>query len=658
MKATSLHSHALGYLAVSLILTLHMHLDRLPIWLSLAAAGSLLWRLGIHLGRVASPHWAVKGALVLAGCTAIFLTYGRELSIESMVSLLVAGCALKPLEVDKQADSHILIFLCYLLIGLHFLFEQGPLDYLWGVCVLLVVLSSQIRVHQALPTQNDAGASNDAHWQALSLFLKSLPLAVLLFFVLPRLGPLWVLNIPTQDGVIGLADSMSPGQIAELGKSDELAFRVRFHSPVPAMEEQYWRALILDYFDGETWRQRYRPRIDWQPAALAKPEAHHKTAQYEVLLQPHDQTWLFSLGVASSATPGIGVSDDARLVAKKAIHGQMQYDASSNLSAAMQRSGLSARARRHYLQLPSGVNPRSREFAQTLKSQFPHIGDFSRALQGYFNGSPFFYTLNPGKLTSGNTIDEFLFDSRQGFCAHYAGSLVYLMRSVGVPARVVLGYLGMEENPLANYYSVYQYNAHAWAEIWWPGRGWVRIDPTAWVAPERIKQGLEEAVQRDFVGFSSDSPWLNAMRHRLNALNYHWNDWMLNYKGAAQQRLMQRFFGDRSAGELILLVLACLFASVAMGLVFMFLDVRRETLSKEQKLLMFYRLKLQKMGVQLHAGSSLAELSQLATAANPHLQAEIDAIRLAFERALYVNPDSRMTASEVKALKKAIKLMA
>jgi len=657
MKTITLNSRALLYLTASLLLTLQMHMDRLPVWILLAAAGSLLWRLGVHLGRVASPHWSIKGALVLLGFSGIYLTYGRELSIESMVSLLVAGFALKPLEVEKQADSYVLIFLCYLLIGLHFLFEQGPLDYLWVMCVLVVVLTTQISVNQSLQKDHEEKSSNDVHWQALSLFLKSLPLAAFLFFVLPRLGPLWVLNIPTQDGVIGLSDSMSPGQIAELGKSDELAFRVRFDSQVPAMKDQYWRALVLDYFDGETWSQRYQPPVDWQPAKLVKNGAKDELIKYEILLQPHDQKWLFSLGVASPETSEIGVSDDARLISKKAIHGQMQYFATSNLSGAMQQDGLSALALNYYLQLPSGDNPRSREFAQTLKTRFPAISDFTYALQRYFNGTEFYYTLNPGELETSNTIDEFLFDSRKGFCAHYAGSLVYLMRSVGIPARVVLGYLGVEENPVANYYSVYQYNAHAWVEIWLQGRGWVKIDPTGWVAPERIEQGLEEAVKRDFAGFSSNSPWLKAMRNQFNALNYYWNDWMLNYKGAAQQQLMNQFFGDRSETQLILLVLACLFSAVGIGFVFMFLDVRREKLSNEQKLLYFYRMKLQSFGIQLQTGSSLAQMSELALAVNPHLQVELHDIRLAFERSLYVNPDSRMTRDESKALKKCIKLM-
>ncbi len=654
MKAESLGNRALLFLTISLVLTLQMHMDRLPVWILLAALGSVIWRYGIYLGRVSSPHWSIKGALVILGFTGIYLTYGKDLSIESMVSLLVAGFALKPLEVEKRADSYVLIFLCYLLIGLHFLFEQGPLDYLWVILVLIVVLTTQITINQVAERVTRDQKKNDAHWQAVSLFLKSLPLAAFLFFVLPRLGPLWVLNIPTSDGVIGLSDSMSPGQIAELGKSNELAFRVKFNSDVPRKQDQYWRALVLDYFDGETWSQRYQPEINWQPNNVYFDSKNEDIVDYEVLLQPHDEKWLFSLGVASPVSTGIGVSEDARLISKRSIHGQSEYHARSSLTQPMQQHSLPALSKNHYLQVPSKGNERTRQFAQNLKRQFPSVAGFTYALQQYFNTTEFFYTLEPGILDSGNTIDEFLFESKKGFCAHYAGSLVFMMRSVGIPARVVIGYLGFEENPVADYYSVYQYNAHAWVEIWVKGSGWIKIDPTGWVAPERIEKGLEEAVKQEFVGFSSSSPWLRNMRNQINALNYYWNDWMLNYKGAAQQQLMSKMFGQRSETELIILVLVCIFSAIGIGFVFMLLDFSRPKLSIERKLLIFYKSKLERSGIVIPNNTSLTQISVLAIRCNPDLKQELDAIKEAFEYSLYIKLSSEMTKSEYVSLKKSI----
>ncbi len=656
MKDVTLSSRALVLLALSLLLTLHMHLDRLPVWIVLGAVGSLLWRAGIYYGRLASPHWSIKGALVLLGFTGIYFTYGRDLSIESMVSLLVAGFALKPLEVEKRSDSYVLLFLCFLLIGLHFLFERGPLDYLWVIVIMLVILTTQITINQSVTpkNENENAIANTAHWQALSLFLKALPLAAFLFFVLPRLAPLWVLNLPTSDGVIGLSDSMSPGQIAQLGKSDELAFRVRFNSEVPPLKYQYWRALVLDYFDGESWSQRYQPKINWNTNGVGKNSSQDAYIEYDVLLEPHDERWLFSLGSARPKTADVGLSEDGRLVSKLAIHSQYQYSVISNLKAGPQQDPLGALASKAYLQIPAQGNERSRAFAQALKDKFQSVDDFTQALRLFFNGNEFYYTLSPGELDSESTIDEFLFDSQKGFCAHFAGSLVYLMRSVGVPARVVVGYLGVEENPVANYYSVYQYNAHAWVEIWQEGKGWLKIDPTGWVAPERIEQGLEEAVQRDFVGFSSNLPWLKSIRDQMNAFNYYWNDWMLSYKGGAQQQLLDSVFGKRSELELILVLLACFFLAMAIGFLFMFVDIKGKRLSNEQRILALYQAKLKKSGINVLPSSSLLHMSEQAITYNPNLKAEITTIRHVFERSLYVNPESLMTKSERQYLKKAI----
>ncbi len=654
MKADSLNNRALLYLTLSLVLTLQMHLDRLPVWILMAALGSVVWRYGIYLGRLSSPHWSVKGVLVMLGFTGIYLTYGQDLSIESMVSLLVAGFALKPLEIEKRADSYVLIFLSYLLIGLHFLFEQGPLDYLWVIFVLIVVLTTQIVINQNNEYEGSDQQKNDALWQAASLFLKSLPLAAFLFFVLPRLGPLWVLNIPTSDGVIGLSNSMSPGQIAELGKSNDLAFRVKFNSDVPRKQDQYWRALVLDYFDGETWSQKYQPDIDWHPVNSSSTSAKKDVVDYEVLLQPHDETWLFSLGVAMPVSSGIGVSEDARLISKRPIHGQIEYHARSNLNLPMQQQSLPALSKKHYLQMPDEGNERTRQFAQSLKQQFSSVEGFTHALRQYFNTTEFFYTLEPGRLDSDSTIDEFLFESQRGFCAHYAGSLVFMMRAVGIPARVVVGYLGLEENPVANFHSVYQYNAHAWVEIWVQGRGWLKIDPTGWVAPERIDKGLEEAINQEFVGFSTNSEWLRGMRNQINALNFYWNDWMLNYKGAAQQELINKMFGERSELELIMLVLACIFSAIGFGFVFLLLDFKRPKLSIEQKLLSFYKIKLQRSGIEIPKNSSLTQISILAINYNPKLKQELDAIKKAFEYSLYVKPNSKMSKIEYASLKKSI----
>ena len=376
---------------------------------------------------------------------------------------------------------------------------------------------------------------------------------------------------------------------------------------------------------------------------------------YEVILQPHDETWLYGLGVSLPITADIGVSKDGRLVAKKKLHSQTLYKANAQLNQAMGELGLTKKESKHYLQLPATGNLKSRQFAQDLKTTHGSSIEFARALKRYISEEEFYYTLSPGVLNSDSTIDEFLFETKKGFCAHFAGSIVYLMRSVGIPARVILGYQGAEENPVAGYYSVYQYNAHAWVEIWVEGSGWIRIDPTAWISPERIEQGVESALKNEFVGFSSGSSWLSSIRNQMNALNYYWNDWMLSYKGDAQQEFIKELFGDRDQAEMIGIYLACFFTLIGAIFLTLLFDFKRVKLSDGQKLIKRYRMALESKGYELKDAMSIKQISQLALTACPHLAKDIDWIREQIEKCLYVDPDSRFSKAEYRKVTVNIK---
>ena len=661
MKNEPLSQSSLAFLTINLLAALMLHIDRLPMWISIMAIGSLFWRFLIFRGRIRSPHWSLKGALVLLGFTGIYLTYGRSFSIESMTSLLVAGFILKPLEVQSRQESFVLIFLCYLLISLYFLFDQSPLGYLWVMVVLIFTLSTQITVNQVVVSAEDndslKGRSHGVIWQAILIFIKSLPLALFLFFVLPRLGPLWSMNISTQAGTIGLSDSMSPGDIAELGKSDELAFRVQFLDKEPDVKQLYWRALVLDYFDGEQWRQRYKPDIDWSTSHNLLKGDDEKIS-YEIMLEPHDQDWLFSLGVAEPITANIGISEDARLVSRDKIRSPMLYRAKSILNGHSQNQVLSKMARDAYLQVPRNDNERSQKFALELKEKFERPMLITKALRDYFGNKEFYYTLSPGTLNSDSTIDEFLFESQKGFCAHFAGSVVYLLRAAGIPARVVLGYQGAEENPVAGFYSVYQYNAHAWVELWVKNRGWVSIDPTGWVSPERIEQGVESALKNEFTGFSSGSTWLNGVRSQLNAFNYYWNDWMLNYKGDAQQGLISSLLGDRDQYEAIAIYLTGFFGLIALVFLSLLFDFKPERLSYPQKIIKQYRSMLEGWGLKVDSAMTVSQLSGLAMKINPMLEEDIKAIKIRLENSLYVSLEGGMLKPEYRELMARVKLLA
>ena len=658
MKDDPLNRQSLVFLMVSLCAALLLHVERLPIWIIALAAGVMVWRYMIYQGRLSSPHWSIKGCLVLLGFVGIYVTYGKQFTIESMTSLLVAGFILKPLEVGTRQQSYLLIFLSYLLISLYFLFDQSPLGYLWVMGVLIFTLATQVTVNSLginhYEESTSAGFRSGAVWQACALFAKSLPLAAFLFFVLPRIGPLWSMNISTQAGTIGLSDSMSPGDIAELGKSDELAFRVKFLNNEPNVKQLYWRALVLDYFDGDQWSQSYKQKINWAPSNK-KMTNSLSNVSYEIMMEPHEQRWLYALGVPAPVTSGIGVREDGLLIAKNKIHTPWMYKAQSSFEAKLNVQGLSKRDNSAYLQIPTSNNERSRSFAQEIKNQVNSPFLFVQTLKQFIGGQQFFYTLSPGELNSSSSIDEFLFDTQKGFCAHFAGSVVYLLRAAGIPARVVLGYQGAEDNPVAGFYSVYQYNAHAWVEFWVEGSGWQRIDPTAWVAPERIEQGVERALKNEFTGFSSNNPWLSSVRNQFNALNYYWHDWMLNYKGDAQQKLISKLLGDRGQYEMIAIYLACFFALVGLGFLSLFFDFKIKTLSYAQKLSHQYQEIFKAKGLDIRGAPSVAQLSHVVITHQPSLTAEVEEIKRKMERALYANTSGSMVKGDYLEIKRLLK---
>ena len=546
LQSNLLSRRSLQFLFVSVIAALLLHYEFLPMWVLFLAPIIIVWRYAIYKGRIKQPNSMVKIVLVSAGFYGVFYSYGLNLSIESAVTLLVAGLALKPLEVETKRDSYVLIFLCYFVQSQHFLFDQGPVAFVLVLFCLFITLVAQVVVNQS--------EQSNSHYKVVSkIFLLSIPLTIFLFFVLPRLGPLWSLNISTQSGLVGLSESMSPGEISELGKSDELAFRVKFDGDVPPVQERYWRALVLDFYDGVTWGTKYRAEVNWRKRVNSNLTPKYK---YQVITEAHEKRWLFALTDSLPDQHKIGVTEDGLLKNRYKALNPFQYKAEVSSEAGLysrqsDRLHLTRLEQQAYLQIPDGnLNPRAKALSIALSGESESTEDFLRLLSEYYLSNPFVYTLSPGELDGDSRVDDFLFGTQAGFCAHYAGSAVYMLRHAGIPARVVLGYLGGEKNALGDYYSVYQYDAHAWVELWVENKGWLRVDPTGWVSPERVEEGIEQAVKQEFVGFKSQSKWLRELRSQVQALNYYWNDWMLSYKGDRQQQILDSVFGKRSSLDL------------------------------------------------------------------------------------------------------------
>ncbi|EAT13538.1 hypothetical protein RED65_09109 [Oceanobacter sp. RED65] len=562
----------LSVVFISLAYSILVHYSQMPWWVISLAAFVIVWRYLIFTGKFPQAHWIYKGCLVTAGLYGVFQEFGLSPSIESTTVLLMSGMILKPLETFSNRDAYILIFLSYMLLGMAFLFDQTPLMYGIVLVGLVLNIGAQIRLHQ------DSQVSPFSSFKvALSLLAKSLPLAIFLFIVMPRLAPLWTLKIPTQAGQVGLSDTMSPGRFSSLGKNNDVAFRATFEADAPAMGDRYWRGLILDFFDGEEWSQQHRPD-NIRPASLRDPQY-----QYQIMLEPHEKQWLFALANSVSSSENVGVKSDGTLKNRVPLISKRIYEVKSSGGSFIDQRTLSYRERSSYLQLPKGENPRTRAFVDSLDiSKQAPIADAVRSLQTFFFQQEYRYTLNPPLIEGQNTIDRFLFESRAGFCGHYAGAVTFMFRSLGIPARVVAGYHGGEFNQAGNYYTIYQRDAHAWVEVHLKDKGWMRIDPTGWINPDRVERGLEDAVKDEYTGIRKTNAWMLAMYQQLQVFDYFWNDWMLNYKGEQQRALLEEIWG--SDWSSVLWIVLTMLALLAVPIAYLLWDQRPAKKSYHQKL--------------------------------------------------------------------------
>lgn len=552
----------------------------LPLWVTFAVCVVLLWRIQIYRGAWNYPGRTVKLALVSLCIAGILISFRQIGGLEPLTALLVSAFALKLLEMHQRRDALILVFVGYFLAAVLLLFEQtiGQAFYTFG-CLLLVT-TSLVGLHQS-----DVLGVWSPLRRSTALLAQSLPLMLVLFMVMPRLGAFWSVPFSRQVGQTGVSGEMAPGELSKLGKNGAVAFRVTFDNNTPEPSRLYWRGPVLTHFDGRTWRQSKPwayddgPYVQWYNSPPAKWRLgilySGEPLSYSIVMEPTQQPWLFALAAPQPGSPGVGLTRELRLIYHEPIRRKIQYRVRSWPEYAYFPDKLHRWQWRQALQLPEGFNPKALALAQQWREQSADDITYIRRVLAWYN-KEFVYTLEP-PLLGKHSVDEFLWRSQRGFCSHFAGSFVFLMRAAGIPARVVTGYQGGEHHPSGNYLLVYQYNAHAWAEVWLPGSGWVRFDPTAAVAPERIESGFE-ATFGEQQAFLADTPfglarvrginWLNNIRLRLDAINYYWATWVLGYENV-QASFLARLLGGLDPWRVALFILVVggvVFASVAVTL--------------------------------------------------------------------------------------------
>jgi transglutaminase-like putative cysteine protease len=552
-----------------LALALAAHLGSLPVWIlaTVAVAGGIRLLLA-RRGRAAPP----RGVRLVIAAIAIALLYFQFHTFNGLTAgtaLLALMAGLKLLETENQRDIHIITLIIYfvsvaaLLEGVSF----WLLAYLIGVCWMSTATLLRLTATAPVP-----GWRRSLRY-AGRIMAQALPLALVFWLFFPRLSsPMWHLPDDAHRAGSGLSDSMSPGDIDQLALSDEVAFRVHFAAATPPPPELYWRGPIMHDFDGRTWRRAY---FGAQNAPALQPQG--PAYRYTVSMEPHQHNWIFTLDWPSSwQLAGAYLTSDYTLVQRFPVTRPMDVDATSYTRVASP-APLGRAQRVRDTRTPLNRDPRTLQLAQTLRRDHPDDMDYVRAVLAMFTQQPFYYTLTPPKLAD-NSVDSFLFDTKRGFCEHYASAFAILMRAAGIPAHVVTGYQGGTLNRFADYWIVRQSDAHAWDEIWIDGRGWVRIDPTSAVAPSRVEQAADEAQNADeplVTRWQRRLPWLADTRLRLDALRQLWRERILFFDPDSQQKLLGLLHIPEPDGQKLVLVLS---AALTLVLCWLTWVVRREVI--------------------------------------------------------------------------------
>ncbi len=516
------------------------HLLRVPAWISAACVLFGAWRVWSIRRPAVLPGRLVRMTLMLAALAGVLLAYGTVFGRDAGTALLMVMLSLKLLEMRTQRDVLVVIFLAYFLVLTQFLYSQSIFigGYLLlavlGITATLISLHRQSNERKALANLRLAGV----------LLLQALPLMLVLYVLFPRIsGPLIGLPKDAFGAGTGMSDEMAPGHISDLRQSRAVAFRVEFSGAPPGPQQRYWRGPVLWRTDGVAWS----PGASAAQAAPIQVNVSGAPVSYDVTLEAHNRNWLFALDIPASVPNIARITEDLQLLAHEPVKNRVRYKVTSYTQ--YHNGVVAPDSLRRALQLPQGANPRLRALARSWRAE---IADDEKLMQHaleFFRDQPFWYTLKPPLLThAAHPMDEFLFNTRRGFCEHYSSAFALLMRAAGIPARVVLGYQGGEMNPLSNYMIVRQSDAHAWTEVWLGEKGWVRVDPTGVIPPARVEIVTDAAAQvaeaAPLIDLAQAAALVNAwrqLRFGWDAVNNTWNLWVLGYNATRQQQLFTQF---------------------------------------------------------------------------------------------------------------------
>jgi transglutaminase-like putative cysteine protease len=649
MTPKSLSYGGLASIFGCLALALAAHLGSLPWWVlgTVAMSGGIRLLLA-RRGRAAPPR-SVRLVIALLAIALLFLQFRTFNGLTAGTALLSLTAGLKLLETETRRDIYIITLIIYFVSVSALLVADSfwLLSYLIGVSWLTT--ATLLRLTSTGPAPD---------WRrglrySGRILAQALPLAAVFWLFFPRFGgPLWQLPDDGGSAESGLSDSMSPGDINELALSDDIAFRVRFAAAPPPPQERYWRGPVMHNFDGHTWKQVDRVTFNGPPLRPQGP-----AYRYTLSLEPHRHNWIFALDWPSHwDLPRGALTSDYTLVQPDPVSRPIDVVATSYTRVHSDES-LSPYWRRLDSKAPQR-NPRTVQLAQSLRATHPDDMDYVHAVLAMFAQQPFYYTLTPPKLAA-DSVDGFLFDTRRGFCGHYASAFAALMRAAGIPARVVTGYQGGTFNRFADYWIVRQSDAHAWNEVWIEGSGWLRVDPTSVIDPSRVDHALDDAVnaaERSATRWQGRTFWLADMGLRLDALRQLWRERILLFDQDSQQRVLEWMNIPQPDGQKLALVLTLALSVVLLWLTW---QVRREVDPARKELLLraYARLcaKLAAAGMPRAPHEGAEDYALRVAVRRPDLGAAVTALCRHYSHLRYANAAAGITAGQFAAAVRAFR---
>ncbi len=648
IAASAPDMRTMTWLLASLALVVAPHIERLPIWflgLFLAACALRIWQLKHQ--RRSIPGW-IKLCLTLLALAGIWLEYGTLLSRQANTGLLCVMLALKVMETAKRRDVYLLISMAYFVAITQFLFNQSfyLTLYLLGV---VVVITATLIVIEHQPIRQLSGRSNtqfisNRHLfqSALRMLLYGIPLMATLFLFFPRLeSPMWGVPQKSLNAKTGISDEMEPGNILKLFIDDSPAFRVEFEGVIPPQSQRYWRGPTLWNFDGRKWT---RQRTVGNPPSI-DPEQITDPFRYSLTMEPTQNHWVFGLDRIVEVPDRTRMETDMTMYQRRPITSITTLNMISDPDIPLDLE-LGPMFREAALQLPDGFNPLTQALADQWRKETESPGLIVQRAINMFSTEGFEYSFTPPPIGR-NSVDDFLFETKSGYCEYYSSAFTALMRAAGIPSRVVTGYQGGFYNEESEYLLVRQSDAHAWSEVWLEDRGWMRVDPTAAVAADRVNLGALDTFERSRGPF--DYEWMRALRNRFDSLQRFWNQQVINFDKARQHSLLKPLgIEDMTHKQSVLALTLISSAILALALWRLIRQQERRDPDRIHQLYLAFQKRMKKLGVESSPAEGPIDFARRCKANCPQLTDQIDRVIDAYVQLRYAGHQHSAVERQLK----------